>query len=85
MVILFYRHAYATQHPSMTKKRATRKQAVTVVNSLLEISAIGPSRERHVIPTVPDFFRPASFLQMARLPARQGTAHSASATCFSII
>ena len=31
---------------------------------------------------VPDFYsRPASFMQMARQTTRQGTAHSASATC----
>ncbi|KAJ3663681.1 hypothetical protein Zmor_007912 [Zophobas morio] len=36
------------------------------------------SAERGVIPTVPDFYLSnASLMQMARPPARQGTAHSA--------
>ena len=52
-VILFYGQAHAVQHPSNTKKPAARKQAVTVATSWLEILAIEPSRERHVIPTAP--------------------------------
>ncbi|KAJ3666717.1 hypothetical protein Zmor_002150 [Zophobas morio] len=80
--VLFYRQAHAIQHPSMTKKRITRKQAVTVANSWLEIPAIEPSRERDLIPTPPliSILGLHPFVQMVRPPARQGIAHSASAT-----
>ncbi|KAJ3662836.1 hypothetical protein Zmor_007161 [Zophobas morio] len=74
----------AAQHPFIAEM--PYEKAITITNSWLEILAIGPSRERYVISTVPDFYlRPASFVQMARPSAPQGTAHSASATCSSVI
>ena len=41
-----------------------------------KLVVIGPRRQRHVIPTTRDIYaRSASFVQMARTPAQQGTAH----------
>ena len=55
---LFFHHdgdstLSASMPPStpLSRRNVLREQAVTVTNSWLEIPAIGPSRERHVVPT----------------------------------
>ncbi|KAJ3646566.1 hypothetical protein Zmor_024150 [Zophobas morio] len=59
---------------------------VTVAHSWLEITAVNKLTASRHSDRSPDFYpRPASSVRMARPPARQRTAHSASATFYCVI